>query len=49
MATTQSKHGRKLDGAFKREVGLPTALAGLHYLALVCLLLRQPDGLLQSA
>ena len=37
---------RRLARDFER---LPTTLAGLHYLAFVCLMLRQLDGLLQSA
>ncbi len=37
---------RRLARDFER---LPTTLVGLHYLAFVCLMLRQLDGLLQSA
>ena len=37
---------RRLARDFER---LPTTLAGLHYLAFVCLMLRQLDGLMQSA
>ena len=37
---------RRLARDFER---LPTTLAGLHYLAFVCLMLRQLDTLLQSA
>ena len=37
---------RRLARDFER---LPTTLAGMHFLAFVCLMLRQLDGLLQSA
>lgn len=37
---------RRLARDFER---LPATLAGLHYLAFVCLMLRQLDGLMQSA